>query len=154
MDFISLIQQARQQGISSQNIESAWRATGLIPYNPAVVFQKLSIRPKQSGTSSSTDNTSNSTLLQTRYLTGQIPPTLANIKDVSEVEELVSLFKNQTLDSPKLILLYKTLKAVRLAMADRIILNHTNTELLVAIREKNDKLSVLVFNTTVKVLEF
>ncbi len=30
-DFISRIQKARQQGISSRNIQSAWRATGLIP---------------------------------------------------------------------------------------------------------------------------
>ena len=30
VDFISLIQQARGQGISSRNIQSAWRATGLI----------------------------------------------------------------------------------------------------------------------------
>ncbi len=132
VDFISLIQQARQQGISSRNIQSAWRATGLIPYNPAVVFQKLSIRPEQtSTTSSSTDNTLN-TPLQTRYFTGQIPPTPANIQEVSEIEELVSLFRNQTLDSPKFTILHKTLKAARRAMADRVILNRTNTELLEA----------------------
>ena len=41
-NFISLIQKARRQGISVQNIRSAWRATGLVPYNPSVVFQKLS----------------------------------------------------------------------------------------------------------------
>ncbi len=42
-DFILLIQKARRQGITSRNIQSAWRATGLIPYNPSVVFQKFSI---------------------------------------------------------------------------------------------------------------
>ena len=131
VDFISLIQQARRQGITSRNIQSAWRATGLIPYNPAVVFQKLSVRPQDTSTSSSTDNTSN-TPLQTRYFTGRIPSTPANIKEVSEVEELVSLFRNQTLDSPKLTIIHKTLKAARRAMADRVILNRTNTELLAA----------------------
>lgn len=30
-DFISLIQKARRQGISVQNIRSAWQATGLVP---------------------------------------------------------------------------------------------------------------------------
>ena len=49
-----------------------------------------------------------------------------NAEQVTEVEELVSLFGHQTLDSPKLNLLYKTLKAARLAMADRIILSCTN----------------------------
>ncbi len=48
------------------------------------------------------------------------------------MEELISLFRHQTLDSPKLTLLHKTLKAARLAMADRIVLNRTNTELLAA----------------------
>ena len=42
-DFISLIQKARQYDITSRNIQSAWRATWLIQYNPATVFQKLSI---------------------------------------------------------------------------------------------------------------
>ena len=45
VDFISLRQKARRQGISSRNILSVWRATGLIPYSPTVVFHKLSIRP-------------------------------------------------------------------------------------------------------------
>ena len=50
-DFISLIQKARGQGITSRNIESAWRATRLIPYNPSVVFQKLSIHANDTSTS-------------------------------------------------------------------------------------------------------
>ena len=67
----------------------------------------------------------------------------------------MSLFRNQTLDSSKLTIIHKTLKVARRAMADRVFLNHTNTELLAAnTRKKNDELSVLVFNTMVKVLEF
>ena len=61
----------------------------------------------------------------------QIPPTFANIKEVSEVEELMSLFKNQTFDSLKLTIIHKTLKAARRTMANRVILNLTNTELFV-----------------------
>lgn len=49
-----------------------------------------------------------------------------------EIEELVSLFRHQTLDSPKLTILHRTLKAARLAMADRVVLSRTNTELLAA----------------------
>ena len=62
----------------------------------------------------------------------QIFPTSTNIRNVSEVEELISLFRNQTLNVPKLKLLHKTLKVARLAMVDKIILNHTNIELLAA----------------------
>ena len=54
-----------------------------------------------------------------------------------KIEELISLFRHQTLDLPKLTLLLKTLKAARLAMADRIVLNCTNTEFLAAkVRKK------------------
>jgi hypothetical protein len=37
-------QAARQEAISARNIESAWRAVGLIPYNPSPILEKY--RPK------------------------------------------------------------------------------------------------------------
>ena len=64
------------------------------------------------------------TPIQTRFFSGALPPKPGNIKKVIEIEELVSFFRNQTLDSPKLTLLDKTLKAVRLAMADRVLVNY------------------------------
>ena len=85
---------------------------------------------------------------------GQIPPIPVNIKEVSEVEELMSLFRNQTLDSPKLTIIHMILKAARRAMADRVILNLIIRSCLQPIRKKNDEFSILVFNTIVKVLEF
>lgn len=48
-----------------------------------------------------------------------------NVEQVSEVEELVSLFRHQTLEFPKLTLLHKILKAARLAMIDCVVLNRT-----------------------------
>ncbi len=86
-------------------------------------------------TTSSLNNapiTSFVTRVRSRFFSTQIPPTPANAKQVKEVEELVSLFRDHTLDFPKLIFLHKTLKAARLAMADRVVLNRTNTELLAA----------------------
>lgn len=62
----------------------------------------------------------------------QILLTLANIQKVSEIEEVVSFFKNQTLNLPKLIIFYKTLKVVRYVINIKVILNHTNTELFEA----------------------
>ncbi len=71
---------------------------------------------------------SSNTPIQTRFFSGAIPPTPGNIEQVTEVEELISLFQDQTLDLPKLILLHTTLKAARLAMADGVILTRTNTK--------------------------
>ncbi len=88
-DFISLIQKARQQGINSQNIQSAWRATGLILYDPSVVFNKISIPNTEKDTLPTT-----SIPLRTRFFSGQIPPTQGNIEQIEEVDELISLFRN------------------------------------------------------------
>lgn len=52
---------------------------------------------------------------------GQIPPIPGNIEQVSEVEE-------QNLNPHKLTLIHKTLEAAKLAMADCIVLNRTNTD--------------------------
>ena len=95
-DFISLIQKARQNGITSRNIQSAWRATGLIPYNPAMVFQKLSVHEDNTlasnkGNTGAASNTPN-TPIQTRFNLGVIPPTPGNVAQVTEIEELISLF--------------------------------------------------------------
>ena len=92
-NFILLIQKARRQDITSWNIESAWRATGLILYNPTVVFQKLSVYVNNTLTFRM-DNTGAdlSMPLQTRFFSRAIPQTPGNIEQVTEIEELISLF--------------------------------------------------------------
>ena len=71
-----------------------------------------------------------------RFFSQAIPPTSGNVEQVTKVEELISLFRHQTLDLLKLTFLHKTLKAARLAMADKVVLNRTNTELLAANTQK------------------
>ena len=41
MDFIQINQLARQESVTSHNITSAWRKSGLIPYNPSIVLRQL-----------------------------------------------------------------------------------------------------------------
>ena len=74
--------------------------------------------------------------MQSPFFSTQIPPTSTNSENTKKVEELVSIFCDQTLDSLKLTLLHKTLQAARLAMTDRIVLNHTNIELLLVNLQK------------------
>lgn len=40
-EFLEIYQAARSEAISSSNIASAWRATGLIPYDPSTVLSKI-----------------------------------------------------------------------------------------------------------------
>ena len=41
VDFLKIIQKARNEEINTKNVLTAWRATGLVPYNPSSVLQKL-----------------------------------------------------------------------------------------------------------------
>ncbi len=80
---------------------------------------------------------------------GQIPPTSGNIKEISEVEELVSLLQNQILNSHIFKIFHKAFKAARHAITDRLILNHMNTELLANNTRKKSqtKLIALQYNS-------
>ena len=95
-----------------------------------MVFHKLLVH----GNDISAFNTGagSNTPIQMRFYSGAILPTPGNVEQVTKIAELLSLFRRQTLDSPKLTLLHKTLKAARFAMADRVILNRTNMDLLAA----------------------
>ena len=75
---------------------------------------------------------------------------------MKEVEEFVSFFFDQTLDSSKLTFLHKKLKSARLAMDDRVVLNCTNRELLTANlqKKKNNESNILAFNRIDVKLEF
>ncbi len=80
-DFITLIQKARRQGISSRNIQSACWATRLMLYNPAIVFQKILVYSKDKSTYDM-DGTgaSSNTPIQTQFFSETIPPALGNMK--------------------------------------------------------------------------
>lgn len=84
------------------------------------------------------DNTraGSSTLLQTRFFSRAILQTLGDIEQITKIEELILLFQNQILDLSKLTFLYKTLKVIRFIMADKIVLNRINTELMAANTQK------------------
>ena len=122
VDFLTIVQKARKEGISSKNIESAWRATGLIPYNPATVIKNLKPKRKQAPVTA---------LVTTPERQSSILPfqTPANMAQVSHIDELISQFRHQTLDTPKLELLSKLVRGAKLAMADWVVLNTTNAEL-------------------------
>ena len=93
-------------------------------YNPTILFQKLSADINTANNTLSSANTP----IRTLFFSGQLLRTPKNVEQVTEVEKLVSLFRHQTLNFLKFTLLHKTMKAARLAIADRVILNHTNTK--------------------------
>ena len=97
-------------------------ATGLIPYNPATVVKKLKPKGKYAPVS---------TLVTTPERQSSIipPQTPANVDQISHIDESISRFHYQTLNTPKLKLLSKLVRGAKLATADRVILNAINAEL-------------------------
>lgn len=55
-----------------------------------------------------------------------------NVEQIAKVKEHILLFQHLTLNLPKFTLLYKIVKVVRLEIADEIVLNRINIELLVS----------------------
>ena len=135
MDFLTIVQKAQKEDILSQNIENAWRATSLMLYNPAIVLKKLeskrnlvAISTCPSTLTFTSTCPSGLTLerSQSNVLFSQTP---ANVDQIGQIDEFVFQFRNQTLDTSKLVLLSKLIKEAKQAIADHIILNTTNAEL-------------------------
>ena len=148
-DFLTIVQEARKESISSKNIESAWKTTGLISYNPGTVLKKLESKAKKKYSPIKTH------LMTTPERQSQFPilQTPGNVDKITQIDDFISQFCNQTLDTLKLYLLFKIIKRAKLAMADRVILTETNAELYKTNIQKKNMLIVLSNNTTDKALD-
>ena len=119
VEFLNLIQVARKQAMSTTNILSAWRGTGLVPYNPQHVIDKLP-RPV--------------TPPSCRDVNNDTPKTTKRIQEASDV-----LLTRMT---PSLRAHVDVLKTTALnAVADRTILQHTNQELIAKQDQRRQKTS-------------
>lgn len=92
--FISLIQKARLQDINYQNIQLAWQAIRLISHNSSIALDKILIKHTKNDILSK-----NSLLICIRFFFYQISSTIENIEQVKKVDELILIFRNQTLNS-------------------------------------------------------
>lgn len=116
LNFLSYYQSARVEGFSTQNILSAWRATGLVPYNPDVVTSKLP-RPKTPPYATFTNEDG---------VQVNVPVTPHTATRINEVVSAILSGMTSSLHARVLDLKDTALTAV----ADRKILQRTNQELL------------------------
>ena len=156
VDFLQIIQKARKLAYTSKNIQTAWKATGLIPFNPAHVLEKLAKRkPMSHKASSETPDPSISTNTTPTITVSSCPGTpkihytsldgtitrMENTPaNVKEVDELVhQIYSEGTLDIPHLHALEKLVKGAKYALADSTLLRVTNQELITANTCKQQK---------------
>lgn len=106
MDFFTLVQKAKRKAITERNIKSAWKATGLIPFNPAAILGKLKNRIQPSEASAE------AFFLHTPECQPSITifKTPANVNQVGQIDQLIAQFRNQILDTSKLALVFKLIK--------------------------------------------
>ena len=116
LDFLSYYQQARIEGLSKQNILSAWRSTGLVPYNPDVVVSKLP-RPKTPPYATFTNEDG---------VQVNVPVTPHTVTRINEIISAILSGMTPSLHARVLDLKDTALTAV----ADRTVLQRTNQELL------------------------
>ena len=143
----------------NKNIRTAWRVTGLVPYNPAIVLQKLA--NKQPVADNST--TQSTTTLSPRSTSGDVTipkitvsfcpgtpkihhtspdgaamfveNTPANFNQVNRLVE--RMCEKSNLDESQSQVLHKLVKGAKFALADSVLLRITNQELLQANTRKN-----------------
>ena len=139
VDFLKIIQKARKEAINTKNVLTAWRATGLVPYNPSSVLQKLtnkqSVLRKTDSIITTTTTTTNitsshpntTTTLQNSH---EIEKTPANI---DQINQLIRRIRNdEESDSTPVRALNKLIKGAKYAFADSTLLRITNNELFQA----------------------
>ena len=120
------MQMARKNAATEENIRHSWQKSGLFPIKPQLILDKLGLQVPQTDSELSVPIASNGDSIS-------IPMTPANTK---QVDQLVAQIKAGNHDPA---LPEKLGKACNLALANGILLNHTNNDLIKADERKKDK---------------
>ena len=160
VDFLKIIQKARKEAISKKKVLTAWRATGLVPYNPSLVLQKLtnkqSVLRKTDSITTTTTTTTTTITTVTRTSSVGIDPKIMSASDpgtptvlqnsqqavveiektpanIDQVNQLIRRIRNdENSDSTPARALNKLIKGAKYAFDDSTLLRITNNELLQA----------------------
>ena len=155
---MKIIQKARKEAINTKNVLTAWRVTGLVPYNPSIVLQKLtnkqSVLRKTDSIITTTITTTTTTTTSTFTNVG-IDPETTSVSDPdapiiqnsqkavikvgktpANIDQLAQLIRrirsDENSDSTPARALNKLIKGAKYAFADSTLLRITYNELLQA----------------------
>ncbi len=144
VDFLKQYRLARNKAITPTNIQKAWKATGLFPFNPQLILKDFILlkeateRPlAQSYNITIRPTTPPEAVVSYNGPSGSCEAILtpANMREVQLL--LDKLCKSSQVEAE--ILLKKVGKSAMLAMADSIIQNRTNEELIEHNKRKENK---------------
>jgi len=122
-DFIIYYQNARKKTLRESNIHSAWRATGLMPYNPQSVISKLPIRA-----------TTPSEATQIQLVLNGSPLNLLVGADEDYITKATQAIKDTMSGSPA----QHCMRTIEYLNANNAILHTTNARLVAAARSRKE----------------
>ncbi len=120
-DFIIYYQNARKKALRESNILSAWRATGLILYNPQTVISKLPNNPSTPSKST-----------QIQLILNGSPLDLLIGADNDYITKATQAIRDTMAGSPA----SHCIKTIEHLNANNVILEKTNTQLVLAARSR------------------
>jgi DDE superfamily endonuclease/helix-turn-helix, Psq domain len=123
-DFIKYYQEARKKALREANIFSAWKKTGIIPYNPQEVLTKLPNRPT---------TPPESTQLQL-IVNGSSPLNLLIGADHNYVAKATQAIRDTMLGSPA----DHVVNTIEYLNANNAVLSKVNAELVAATRARKE----------------
>ena len=158
VDFLKIIQKARKEAINKKNVLTAWRVTGLVPYNPSLVLQKLSNKQsvlRKTDSIITTTITTTTTTTTSTFTNVGIDPETTSVSDpdtpiiqssqkavievektpanIDQLDQLIRRIRSdENSDSTPARALNKLIKGAKYAFADSTLLRITNNELLQA----------------------
>ena len=158
VDFLKIIQKARKEAINTKNVLTAWRVTGLVPYNPSLVLQKLSNKQsvlRKTDSIITTTITTTTTTTTSTFTNVGIDPETTSVSDpdtpiiqssqkavievektpanIDQLDQLIRRIRSdENSDSTPARALNKLIKGAKYAFADSTLLRITNNELLQA----------------------
>jgi DDE superfamily endonuclease/helix-turn-helix, Psq domain/Tc5 transposase DNA-binding domain len=121
-DFIEYYQNARKKALRESNILSAWRATGILPFNPQMVLAKLPNRPTTPPEAAQIQ----------LILNGSPPIDLLVGADNDYVGKATQAIKNAMLGSPA----EQVIKTIEYLNANNAILSKANAQLVATSRAR------------------
>ena len=124
VDFLEIYSHARKEAVTEENIRSAWKKSGLSPYDPEAVMRQLPALPKVPSRPSTAERSA--------------PLISCTPANVHQVEAIMRQVKTGTLSDPVLFV-EKVCKAATRAMADLTTQRATNRDLIEASKLKEKR---------------
>ena len=132
--FLQIIQMARKNAENIHNITSAWERSGLFPGNPQLIIQKLGLEKLKTRPITPPDITLRGSDGKSISLSLR---TSVNIKDVDQILEKIKKDENDD----DFTLIDKLGKACSSAIANLLLAQETNNDLIKIDKRKKDKVS-------------